>query len=186
MDRSIRGFDIRAGAMSAPLFVIEAHQLAVRTVAWSPFDPNVIASGSYDMHAFLWTFVNEQTPNKYKKPTKTRSHTTSRSQYEHHHQQQQNPHAGATSLTGHLENPSTFNKTNTEIPFSVPDDDHGSRTHNISSQKAPLRIGTQPQQRLLGRHSEFVTGVDFNVLDNEIVHCSWDSTVCIDSFYSIA
>ena len=44
VDKSVRGFDIRAGPGAPPLFVLEGHSYAVRQVKTSPHHPTIIAS----------------------------------------------------------------------------------------------------------------------------------------------
>lgn len=68
VDRTIRIHDLRmvtsqpmsnpaAPTMqpSATVATLLGHEYAVRKVAWSPHSPNILASGSYDMTARVWS-----------------------------------------------------------------------------------------------------------------------------------
>ncbi len=54
MDRIIRTFDIRAPGQG-PLVMMQGHGYAVRQVAWSPHQGDVLLSASYDMSVRVWT-----------------------------------------------------------------------------------------------------------------------------------
>lgn len=47
MDKTIRGFDLRAGPGGQPLFILAGHSYAVRRVKCSPHHPTMIASSRY-------------------------------------------------------------------------------------------------------------------------------------------
>ena len=154
VDRTIRCFDLRMPptfnrhsaprATPTPVYVLESHQLAVRAVACSPFNRFAIASGSYDMCAFLWNVQGLVQPLK-------GTATAAR--------------AEAAAVTTPAE----------RSPSSLPPPPSAGR----QADRAIPRRFVSPRPRLLGRHKEFVSHVDFNVFEHEVAHCSWDSTVCI-------
>lgn len=67
-DNLIRGWDIRC--MATPLFELYGCSCAVRRVAFSPYDSNILASASYDSATRIWNW--QQTC----KPIETISHHT--------------------------------------------------------------------------------------------------------------
>lgn len=58
VDRLIRTFDIRAPTQG-PLVILPGHDYAIRKIAWSPHDPHLILSASYDMTCRVWTDGSE-------------------------------------------------------------------------------------------------------------------------------
>ena len=54
VDKTIRGFDTRAGPAGRPLFQLEGHSYAVRRVKCSPHAENIVASCSYDFTTKIW------------------------------------------------------------------------------------------------------------------------------------
>eukprot|EP00040_Diaphanoeca_grandis_P023208 m.125863 g.125863 ORF g.125863 m.125863 type:complete len:325 (-) comp29160_c0_seq1:41-1015(-) len=57
VDKTIRGFDLRAGPGAPPLFILSGHSYAVRKVKCSPFHATLVASCSYDFSVRTWDFA---------------------------------------------------------------------------------------------------------------------------------
>lgn len=54
VDKLVRTFDIR-NPTGGPVSLMEGHGYAVRRVAWSPHESDVLISASYDMTVRVWT-----------------------------------------------------------------------------------------------------------------------------------
>lgn len=54
VDKLLRTFDIRNPG-GGPLSLMEGHRYAVRKVAWSPHESDVLISAAYDMSVRVWT-----------------------------------------------------------------------------------------------------------------------------------
>lgn len=63
-DGIVRLFDIRrVGKLSSKgglLSVVNGHDFAVRSVRWSPHQPNILASASYDRSVAIWDFTRAE------------------------------------------------------------------------------------------------------------------------------
>ncbi|EGD83436.1 peroxisomal targeting signal 2 receptor [Salpingoeca rosetta] len=165
VDRTVRCFDLRMAPSAVPLYVLEAHQLAVRTVACSPFDVDVIATGSYDMCAFLWNVRALRTAMGQHGDTSTRQQPPSSSS-----SSSSSAAATITTPSSQVQAKPTTAEAATVLPSSVP------LQQRVLGRQADALL---PRPRLLSKHTEFVTGVDFNVFAPEVAHCSWDSTICV-------